>query len=95
MNTQTKKIHIELDEEIVDNFVFHLLNTKELERVTQSWSSFNVRSKKYCERGCAMYRNANEKLCKEIERKTGKKVLCIGSDLSVSFEDGTRLRIVL
>ena len=95
MNMQTKKVSIELDEEIVKNFVFHLLNMKELERVTQGWSSFKERSKEYCERGGAMYRNAMNKLCKEIERRTGKRVLCVGSDLSVSFEDGTRLRIVL
>lgn len=94
MDMQTKKVSYELDERIVRNYLFHLSNVRELARETQGWSTFRVRSEAYCKKGCDLYQYAYVKLYHEIERVTHKRVLSINKDLSVDFEDGTKLKIV-
>ena len=95
MNTQTKKVSYELNERIVRNYLFHLSNVRELVRETQGWSTYRVHSEAYCKKGRYLFQYAYAKLYHEIERVTHKQVLSINKDLTVDFEDGTRLCIVL
>lgn len=94
MNTQTKKVSFELNEQVVRNYLFHLANVRQLAHDTQGWSVFTKRSKAYCKKGCDLYQHAYGKLYHEIERVTHKAVLAIWKDLSVEFEDGTKFKIV-
>lgn len=95
MNMQTKKVSYELDEELVNRFVWACANRRKLRLETRDWSVFTKYSEKYCGKTGDIRFVAAEKLARYIECVTNKKVVDIRDDLSVSFEDGTRLHIVL
>lgn len=95
MDMQTKKVSYELNEVCVERFVAAAAHRRMLRLETQDWSVFSKYSMEYCNKACGIYLDRCEKLVRHIEYVTKKKVLDIKDDLSVSFEDGTRLHIVL
>lgn len=95
MNTQTKKVSYELNEVCVKRFVAAAAHKRMIRLEMQDWSVFSKYSMEYCNKACDIYLNRCEKLARHIEYVTKKKVLDIKDDLSVNFEDGIRLRIVL
>ena len=95
MNTQTKKVSYELDEKIVNYFVWACTKRSKLRLETQDWSVFSKYSESYCRKAMELYIDASEKLADNIELVTQKKVAELRDNLSIRLEDGKRFHIVL
>ena len=95
MNTQTKKVSCELDEKIVNRFVWACANRRKLRLETQDWSVFSKYSESYCRKAMELYIDAFEKLADNIELVTKKKVVELRDNLSVMLDNGKRFHIVL